>query len=114
MIRRACAWVLVVLATSPVTAPFCACDLHELIAYAARAHELAASPHVTMPEVRIDKGSGTASPRLSGREPATESRDGFVMLPFSSVSIALRDASRSQFISRPARRRPARPTVLRV
>src|SRR5215468_1174103 len=36
MIRTTCAWVLVLLAASPVTAPFSSCDLRLLMAHGAR------------------------------------------------------------------------------
>jgi hypothetical protein len=33
MIRTTCAWILLLLAASPVTAPFAVCDLRALVAY---------------------------------------------------------------------------------
>jgi hypothetical protein len=114
MIRTACAWVLVVLAASPVTAPFCACDLHDVVAYAATSRTQPSVLHVTRPEVCVESGTGGVSLRLSNREPATECRDAFVMFPFTSVSFALRDMSGHQFVRHVIHRRPARPTVLRV
>jgi hypothetical protein len=115
-IRVACAWALVVLAASPVTAPFCPCDLLDLLArHAARTSAAVSAAVAIAPSaVRLADDSGSALPLLTSREPPTECRDGSVMFPFSGVSVVVRDVNRPRSLTRSVRSRPALPTVLRV
>jgi hypothetical protein len=116
MIRTACAWALVVLAASPVTAPFSACDLQALAAPTLTARTMSMAPAAveTSSPLSLDNRANNVSPVLTPREPTAESRAGSAVLLFPGVFAASRDVDRPPQVCRGTHDRPTQVTVLRL
>jgi hypothetical protein len=114
MIRTACAWVLVLLAASPVTAPFSTCELRDLFTPRSIAHAALAPTAIASRLLAVGDDANTVSPVLRRCEPPAESRTGHAVLPFHAVSIALRGVGSPPQESRTPHDHPTQPTVLRL
>jgi len=113
MIRVVSAWALIVLAVSPVTAPFESCDLGALFTLAPGADLMMRTIPVSRPISIHDNANSVPLP-LVQREPTAESRAGNAILPFRGVSTAIRGVDTAPQIRRSPRDRSTRLTVLRV
>jgi len=106
---------LVVLAASPVTAPFSACDLHALAAPTLVARTMSMAPAaVQTSSSSLDNRANNVSPVLTPREPTAESRAGSAVLLFPGVFAASRDVDRPPQVCRGSHDRPTQVTVLRL
>ena len=114
MIRTACAWILIVLAASPVTAPFSTCELRDLFMSRSVAQMALVRPATATAPLAIDDDANSVSPVLSRREPPADSRAGHAMLPFHAVDVAFRDGDRPPQKSVTPHDRLTQPTVLRL
>lgn len=113
MIRVVSAWALIVLAVSPVTAPFASCDLGELFTPGVGAQLMMRAMPVSRPTTIHDNTNGVSLPVME-REPTAESRTGTAILPFRGVSTAIRGVDATPQIRRSPRDRSTRLTALRV
>ena len=116
MIQVICAWVLVVLAASPVTAPFSTCDLRALFPPTSSFHVASAVPSAAAMSApfAIDTDANSVSPIVPRHElPRTDS-GGLVMLLFSGVTPSGRDILRPHDVDLSPQRRTTCPTVLRL
>jgi len=106
---------LIVLAASPVTAPFSTCDLRQLSATSvvhATMSMTAAMPLSAAPS--IDVTSNAMAPIVTQREPTAEARSGAAVLLFHGVFAAPPAVDRPPLVQRAPQDRSTRITVLRV
>ena len=116
MIRATCAWVLVVLAASPVTAPFSTCDLRALFPPTSSVHVTSAVPSAAAMSApfAIDTDANGVSPIVPRHEMPGAESDGVVMLLFRGVTPSGCDIFRPQNVDLSPHDRTTGPTVLRV
>jgi hypothetical protein len=115
MIRTVCAWVLVVLAASPVTAPFSTCDLRAFLAPTSSVQVASTFPSAAVSRpLSFDVDANSVSPIVPRHElPGSDSRE-LVMLLFHGVTPTDRDVLRPHQIDLSPHDRITRPTVLRL
>jgi hypothetical protein len=116
MIRAICAWALVVLAASPVTAPFSTCDLREFFAPTSSVHLTSGVPSAAamFAPLAIDTDANSVSPIVPRHELPGADSGGVVMLLFRGVTPSGRDIFRPQHLDLSPHDRTTGPTVLRL
>jgi hypothetical protein len=121
MIRRACAWMLLVLAGSPVTAPFSTCDLTWFLTHSIERSIDGAGPRVaygSWPAVTPPATDATSISPVVSRAQSHESRvllacaaAEIVTIPDPAAPWRIRHlAERNPYLQEP----PTRDTVLRL
>jgi hypothetical protein len=115
MIRTTCAWVLLILAASPVTAPFASCDLQAFFTPSPFAWA-ASGPTVSIsPATSIDSDEYSVSPIVSKIELPKDSLSSVAVLSGGTLTpIVGHGADSLDGVGRSPDERPARPRVLRV
>jgi hypothetical protein len=115
MIKTVCAWVLVVLAASPVTSPFSTCDLRAFFTPKPIVGATMSPSTALRARLSIDADAHGVSPLVSRHELAAETPPGACLIfPFSGDSITARDIDRPDDIKASVHARTARPLVLRL
>jgi hypothetical protein len=116
MIRATCAWVLVVLAASPVTAPFSTCDLRAFFAPTSSLQmtSMAPSASAMSAPLSIDTNANSVSPIVPRLELPDADSGGLVMLLFRGVTADDREHLRPCDFALSPDDRIIRPTVLRL
>jgi hypothetical protein len=107
---------LVVLAASPVTAPFSTCDLRAFFAPTSSVHvtSTALSASAMSAPLSIDTNANSVSPLVSRLELPDADSGGLVMLLFRGVTANDRDHSRLHDLALSPHDRITSPTVLRL
>ena len=114
MIRATCAWVLVVLAASPVTAPFSTCDLRAFFAPTSSLQVTSMAPSAMSAPLSIDTNANSVSPIVPRLELPDADSGGLVMLLFRGVTADDREHLRPCDFALSPDDRIIRPTVLRL
>ena len=116
MVRATCAWVLVVLAASPVTAPFSTCDLRAFFAPTSGVHATSAMPSASAMSapLSIDTNANSVSPVVPRHEWFGADSGGLVMLLFRGVTPGGCDTLRRHDFALSPHDQTTRPTVLRL
>jgi len=114
MISTVCAWVLVVLAASPVTAPFSTCDLRAFFT-PTPIGAITVSPGATLAApLPLDGDANGVSPIVARHDARSDTPGALLIFPFSADFTAAREVDRPDDVGAPAHDRPARPLVLRL
>jgi hypothetical protein len=115
MIRAICAWVLVVLATSPVTAPFSSCDLRAFLAPTSSVSVPSIFPSTAMSApLSIDGDANSLSPVVPRHELSGGDSGVLVMLLFYGVTPGGTGTFFPHEINLSPHDRMTGPTVLRL
>ena len=116
MIRATCAWVLVVLAASPVTAPFSTCDLRAFFTPTSGVHATSAMPSASAMSapLSIDTNANSVSPVVPRHQLLGADSGRVVMLLFHGVTLTSCVALRPHDTDLSPHDQTTRPTVLRL